>query len=127
MIILVLGGSGFLGSHVCDQLSDAGHKVRIFDCVESQWLRSNQEMIIGDILDEKTLLDAVEGCNAVYNFAAIADMEEALDKPIETVKVNVLGNVILPEACRKAKVKRYIYASTLYVFSRDGWFYLSSK
>ena len=127
MIILVLGGSGFLGSHVCDQLSDAGHKVRIFDCVESPWLRSNQEMIIGDILDEKTLLDAVEGCEAVYNFAAIADMEEALEKPIETVKVNVLGNVMLLESCRKAKVKRYIYASTLYVFSREGGFYRCSK
>ena len=127
MNILVLGGSGFLGSHVCDQLSEAGHNVRIFDCVESPWLRSDQQMILGDLLDEPTLFEAVEGCNAVFNFAAIADMEEALEKPIETVKVNVLGNIMLLEACRKAKVERYIYASTLYVFSRDGGFYRCSK
>ena len=113
MNILVLGGSGFLGSHVCDHLSEAGPNVRIFDCVESPWLRSDQEMILGDLLDEQTLLEAVEGCKAVYNFAAIADVDEALNKPIETVKVNVLGNVMLLEACRKAQVQRYIYASSV--------------
>jgi UDP-glucose 4-epimerase len=84
-------------------------------------------MIIGDILDEKALLEAVEGCKAVYNFAAIADMEEARGKPIETAKVNVLGNVKLLDSCRKAKVQRYIYASTLYVFSSEGGFYRCSK
>ena len=125
---VVVGGSGFIGAHVADQLSDAGHKVRIFDCVESPWLRPNQEMIVGDLLGESTtLLDALEGCNVVYNYAAVSDLDDALDKPIETAKVNVLGNVMLLEACRKAKVERYIYASTLYVFSRHGGFYRCSK
>ena len=48
MKIAVLGGSGFLGSHVCDQLYFAGHHVRVFDCVESPWLRKDQEMIVGE-------------------------------------------------------------------------------
>ena len=78
-------------------------------------------------MDETTLFDAVEGCNAVYNFAAIADIEKAMEKPIETAKVNVLGNVMLLEACRKAKVQRYIYASSVYVYSRHGGFYRCSK
>ena len=126
--VVVVGGSGFLGSHVCDQLSDIGHKVRIFDCVESPWLRPNQEMIVGDLLGESsTLLDALEGYNVVYNFAGVSDLDDALDKPFETTKVNVLGNVILLEACRKAKVQRYIYASSLYVYSREGGFYRCSK
>ena len=127
MNILVLGGSGFLGSHVCDQLSEAGHKVRIFDCVESSWLRPEQEMIVGDLLDEIILEKAIAGCDVVYNFAGLADLDEALEKPVETVKVNVLGNVMLLEACRKAQVQRYIYASTVYVYSRDGGFYRCSK
>ena len=119
--VVVVGGSGFLGSHVCDQLSDAGHKVRIFDCVESKWLRPDQDMIVGDLLGESTtLLDVIEGYNVVYNFAAVADLDDALDKPYETAKVNVLGNVMLLETCSKANVQRYIYASTLYVFSREG-------
>ena len=113
MKILVLGGSGFLGSHVCDQLSKAGHKVRIFDLMTSPWLCNDQEMMVGDMLDENTLAKAISGCEVVYNFAAISDLDEALSNPIKTTRINVLGNVILLEACRKANIQRYIYASTL--------------
>ena len=66
--------------------------MRIFDCVSSLWFRHDQEMIVCDLLDEKTLAKAISGCEVVYNFAAIADLNEALNKPIETVKINVLGN-----------------------------------
>jgi UDP-glucose 4-epimerase len=127
MKIAVIGGSGFLGSHVCDQLSQAGHEVTIFDRVKSEWLIAKQKMIVGDLQDEKILAKAISGCEVVYNFAAIADIDEALNKPIETAKINVLGNVMLLEACRKAGIQRYIYASTLYVYSRDGGFYRCSK
>ena len=127
MNILVLGGAGFLGSHVADQLILAGHDVRIFDREPSPWLHPDQEMIVGDLSDEYALEEAIKGCDAVYNFAAIADLDEALSKPIETARINVLGNVQVLEACRKARVQRYIYASTVYVYSRDGGFYRCSK
>ena len=127
MKIIVFGGAGFLGSHVCDQLSISGHKVRIFDRAESPWRRPDQEMIIGDLLDESRLVDAIEGCDVVYNFAAISDLDESLTKPIETVKINVLGNVLVLNACQQAEVQRYVYASTVYVYSRHGGFYRCSK
>jgi UDP-glucose 4-epimerase len=123
----VIGGAGFLGSHVGDALSDAGYAVRILDRVHSPWRRDGQLMICGDILDTDTLRRAVAGCDAVYNFAAIADLDEALAKPIETVRVNVLGNVHALDACREAGVGRYVYASTVYVNSREGGFYRCSK
>ncbi|MDB9938770.1 NAD(P)-dependent oxidoreductase [Candidatus Thioglobus sp.] len=125
--ICVIGGSGFLGSHVCDQLTEAGYKVLIYDRTISPWIRSDQTMILADILDETALSQAIEGCEAVFNFAAISDLNEAIDKPIETVKVNILGNVMVLEACRHHKVKRYVYASTVYVHSREGGFYRCSK
>jgi UDP-glucose 4-epimerase len=127
MKILVIGGSGFLGSYVCDNLSEDKHNVRVYDCVASPWLRPDQKMILGNVLDENLLQEAVAGCDAVYNFAALADLDEALKKPIETVRVNVLGNAMVLEACRKAQVQRYVYASTVYVYSRDGGFYRCSK
>lgn len=125
--VCVIGGAGFLGSHVCDQLSEVGYQVHIYDQQISPWRREGQIMIRADILDEQALEEAIADSDAVYNFAAIADLDEAIDKPLETVKINVLGNVMVLEACRRHGVKRYVYASTVYVHSREGGFYRCSK
>jgi UDP-glucose 4-epimerase len=126
-IATVVGGSGFLGSHVADQLSLAGYEVRIYDRVESAWKRPDQFMIVGDLLDAAALNAAVRGAEVVYNFAALADLNKARDRPAETVQVNILGNVNVLEACRLNSVKRFVYASTVYVYSREGGFYRCSK
>lgn len=127
MKVLVIGGSGFIGSHVADQLSEAGYEVTIYDHVESSWLRPDQRMQLGDLLDVKALEVAMEGCNVVYNFAALSDLNEALGRPVETVKINILGNVHALELAHRLSVRRYIYASTVYVYSRHGGFYRCSK
>ena len=127
LTVTVIGGAGFIGSHVADQLSEAGHKVRLYDRVVSPWKRPNQEMIIGDLLDSANLNKAIAGSSVVYNFAALADLSKALDQPLETVRVNILGNVGILEACRLNGVKRFVYASTVYVYSRQGGFYRCSK
>lgn len=127
MNITIFGGAGFLGSHVCDKLSDAGHKVTIVDLHPSPWLRPDQTMIIGNLLDEEAVDKAVTGADVVFNYAGIADIGEANRRPIDTARVNVLGNVILLEACRLAGVRRYIFASSLYVYGKSGGFYRCSK
>ena len=78
MKIAVLGGSGFIGSHVADMLSKRGHKVTIFDQKKSKWLRSDQKMYVGDILNSKNLENAIKGKDVIYHFAALADLEQAL-------------------------------------------------
>ena len=127
MNVLITGGSGFIGSHVADHLSEAGYKVFIYDIRKSSYLQDNQEMIVGDILDQKKVDETVKGANAVYNFAALANLNEAINQPVETVNVNLLGTVKILEACRKNKVERFIYASTVYVYSKEGGFYRCSK
>ncbi len=127
MKITVIGGSGFLGSHVADQLSISGHHVRIFDMKVSPWLRPDQEMIVGDLLNLEDIDKAIQDSDIVYHFAALADLNDAITKPIETVKINILGTVQVLELCRKYKIKRFIYASTVYVYSREGGFYRCSK
>ncbi len=127
MKVVVFGGSGFLGSHVADALTAAGHKVTIYDIKPSPYLQKSQKMVIGDILDEKRVLSVVKDAGVVYNFAGIADIGEASEHPLKTVKQNILGNTILLEACRKEAVKRFVFASSLYVYSKSGAFYRSTK
>ncbi|MBT6339331.1 MAG: NAD(P)-dependent oxidoreductase [Desulfobacula sp.] len=127
MNIIVFGGSGFLGSHVCDKLSDAGHIVTIFDIAGSKYLRDDQKMIVGDILNEQKVKQAVKGKDIVFNFAGIADIGDANNRPVDTVKYNILGNTILLEACCDSEVKRYVFASSAYVYSKSGGFYRCSK
>ena len=125
--VVVVGGSGFVGSHVADRLSEVGYQVTIFDLDESAWLRSDQTMVTGDILDGKKLNLTIAGATAVYNFAALADLNQAIDQPLKTVNTNIVGNINVMEACRLHDVKRFVYASTVYVHSREGGFYRCSK
>jgi UDP-glucose 4-epimerase len=125
--VCIIGGSGFLGSHVADALTLAGYKVCIYDQKVSPWLKDSQKMIVGDILDLKQLDTAIKGSQIVYNFAALADLNAVLNKPLDTVQINVLGNANVLEACRSNGVKRFFYASTVYVYSREGGFYRCSK
>ena len=125
--VIVVGGSGFIGSHVADCLSDTGYQVTIYDKIKSQWLRNDQKFIIGDVQDSEKLNQIIAGAEIVYNFAAIADLNQALKQPIKTININILGNLNVLEACRSNGVRRFIYASTIYVHSREGGFYRCSK
>ena len=125
--VVVVGGSGFIGSHVADRLSDVGYHVTIYDKIKSQWLRNDQKFIIGDVQDSEKLNQIIAGAEVVYNFAAISDLNQALKEPIKTININILGNLNVLEACRTNGVRRFIYASTIYVHSREGGFYRCSK
>ena len=124
---VVVGGSGFIGSHVADHLGDEGYQVTIYDKTQSQWLRNDQKIVIGDIQDSEKLNQTIVGAEVVYNFAALADLNQALEQPLKTVNINILGNLNVMEACHAHGVKRFIYASTVYVHSREGGFYRCSK
>lgn len=127
MKIAVVGGSGFLGSHVADALSERGHQVRLVDQRPSSYRRPHQEMVLGDIVVAEQMVRALDGCDMVYNFAGLTNLEEATTKPIETVQLNILGNASLLEAARAVRCRRFVYASTIYVYSELGGFYRCSK
>ena len=125
--VLVIGGSGFLGSHIADELSENGYTVSVFDNRRSPWLRKDQEMVIGNILDMDMLLGAIAGKEYVYHLAGVADIGEAAGNPQKTITTNIIGTTNVIEACLKHKVKRLLFASTVYVYSQQGSFYRVSK
>ncbi|MGB0681409.1 MAG: NAD-dependent epimerase/dehydratase family protein [Magnetovibrionaceae bacterium] len=124
---LVTGGSGFLGSHIVDSLAKRGLEVVVFDTKASDWLKPGCEMVEGSILDQGAILAAMDGCDVVYHLAAVADLDEAVQDPVRTAEVNIIGTVRVLEAARTLKLKRFAYASTVYVYSDSGSFYRTSK
>jgi len=125
--ILVIGGSGFMGSHTADELSNRGFNVTIFDLTKSPWLKSNQKMITGDILDSAALSEAMKDTQYVYHFAGIADIADSLEQPYKTIEMNVMGLTKALDLAVGLKIKQFIYASTMYVYSNHGSFYRASK
>ena len=101
--VVVTGGSGFLGSHVADELSKRGHDVTIFDKKKSKWIRSDQKMYLGNILNPKDFESVIKYADVVFHFAALADLSHALKEPINTVRVNILGTVLALELCCNIK------------------------
>ena len=112
--VLVFGGSGFMGSHLCDILTDQGYNVTIFDKKKSEFLKKKQKMIIGNILDVDKVRNAIKGSKFVYNFAGISDIEYSNNNLIETINQNILSNSILLEESLNQKVNRFIFASSLW-------------
>jgi UDP-glucose 4-epimerase len=125
--VVVLGGSGFLGSHLADVLAEAGYAVSIFDVCPSPWLRPDQEMVVGDIRNEEALRGCISGARYVYHLAGIADIGQAARSPQTVVEHNIIGSTAVLESCLHAEVERVLFASTLYVYSKQGSFYRVSK
>lgn len=124
---VVTGGSGFLGSHIADELMERGYGVTVFDRTASPYLREGQAMVVGDILSVEDVRRAVEGAEYVFHLAGFSDLNAARTQPLATVRLNVEGTVNLLEASRRAGVRRFVFASTVYVYSREGGFYRVSK
>ena len=124
---IVFGGSGFIGSHVADLLSKSNYNVTIYDRVKSNYLRKDQKMIIGDINDLKKINKITKNIDVIYHFAGIADIYEANENPLLAVEKNILGTVCLLESAVKNNVKRFIFASSIYVFSEQGGIYRTTK
>lgn len=128
MKAIVFGGSGFLGSHVADTLTEKGHEVLIYDRQESPYLISGrQQMILGDILDSDGVEKAVEGCDVVYDYAGLASLDNASTRPVDSVMLNVVGTCNIMDACVACGVRRFVYASSFYANSDKGGFYRCSK
>ncbi|WP_323651229.1 NAD-dependent epimerase/dehydratase family protein [Aliarcobacter butzleri] len=126
--VVVFGGSGFLGSYVADELANRGYSVTIADINQSKYLKSNQKFIQIDINDLEKLKNIVKNASIVYNFVAIANIEDAIHDPIKSMMINTIGNLNILEACKSAGcIERFVYASSAYASSKDGSFYGISK
>lgn len=126
MNILVTGGSGFIGSHVVDKLIEAGYKVRVLDLKELSH-RADIDFLRGDITSRKDLKRSLIDIDIVYHIAAFSNIDLVKANPLITIEQNILGTAYLLEECRGKGIRRFIFASSVYVYEEGGHLYTTSK
>lgn len=126
MRILVTGGSGFIGSYVVDKLIEAGHEVRVLDLKEPHRLET-VEFLKGNIISQEDVHRSLTGIEVVYHLAAFSNIDLVKSQPLTTLECNIMGTAYLLEECRKRTVKRFILASSVYVYSGQGHLYTTAK
>jgi UDP-N-acetylglucosamine 4-epimerase len=121
---LVSGGSGFIGSHVCDALIEAGHRVRAMDNLATSkreniaHLEGNERFTFmpGDIRVLADCQAAVRGVDIVIHLAALGSVPRSIADPIASHETNLSGFLHMIEAARIEGVQRFVYASSSSVY-----------
>ncbi|EDP46722.1 UDP-glucose 4-epimerase GalE [Rickettsiella grylli] len=127
-VILVTGGTGFIGSHVCVAFANAGYNIVILDNLRNSYFevvdrlecicKFRLKFIEGDILDSN-LLDHIffeNNISAVIHLAGLKAVSESIKNPLKCYNNNVEGTLTLINAMRKSNVKKLIFSSSAAVY-----------
>ncbi len=130
MKVLVIGGAGFIGSHVVDELAGQGHHVVVYDNFSTGFRRHLDQalktgllkIIEGDILDLPRLKSALQGVSTVFHFAANADVRGGMVNTQIDVEQNILGTHRVLEAMRTQSVSEIVFTSSATVYGEPDRF-----
>lgn len=123
-VFLVTGGAGFIGSNLCEALTDMGYQVRCLDNLSTgkqenvdMFLdRENYTFIKGDIRELDTCMEACKGVDYVLNQAAWGSVPRSIEMPLLYEEINIRGTLNMMEAARQNGVKKFVYASSSSVY-----------
>lgn len=123
-VFLVTGGAGFIGSNLCEALTDMGYQVRCLDNlstgkqenVDMLMDRPNYTFIKGDIRDLDTCMEVCKGVDYVLNQAAWGSVPRSIEMPLLYEEINIRGTLNMMEAARQNGVKKFVFASSSSVY-----------
>ncbi|QOE07253.1 NAD-dependent epimerase/dehydratase family protein [Pseudomonas asiatica] len=124
--ILITGGAGFIGSHLCDALLEKGYAVRILDDFSTGQRGNLQvdhprlELVEGDVADAELVTQVTAGCSAVVHLAAVASVQASVEDPVRTHQSNFIGTLNVCEAMRVHGLRRVLFASSAAVYGNNG-------
>ena len=113
--VAVTGGAGFIGSHVVDRMVAAGHRVTVLDVRPPH--REDVAFTMVDIDDVDGLVAALAGTDVVLHLAGVSNVNDAFDRPLDTVAINIAGTANVWEAARRNHLQRAVLASTVWVYA----------
>ena len=124
MKVLVTGGAGFIGSHLCETLSNLGMEVTSLDNLSTGTLEnvsqlSSVKFLTGDITNKVLVDELVQISDLVFHLAAAVGVRTILTKPIESIQTNFLGSEIVLSACSKYD-RRLVIASTSEIYGKNS-------
>lgn len=128
--VLVVGGAGYIGSHVTKALRDSGHHPTVFDNLSTGSrtnLLPNIPFIHGDLLIPDTLLPAVTGMDAVIHLAALKAAGESMNKPEIYSVHNITGTINLLNAVSAAQTPYFVFSSTAAVYGEPQYLPMDEK
>lgn len=117
--VLVTGGAGFIGGHVCDALIAAGDHVVVLDDLSGgarEHVPMGAELIVGDIRDPAVVDRAAAGVDAVLHIAGQASIRLSFNDPTADLSVNTLGTIHVLQSCLKHRIPRLIFASSMTIY-----------
>lgn len=119
MKIVVVGGAGFLGSHINKKLIEAGHEVKVLDNLSRgrrELVDERAKFIQVDLSDQEATAKELLGFEAVIHLASYIIVPESIEKAVEYTENNVVNTVKLLEAMRTAEVKKIVFSSSATVY-----------
>jgi UDP-glucose-4-epimerase GalE len=122
VIVLVIGGAGYIGSHTARALKRAGHQVIVFDNLSTghEFLAAGFQLVKGDVLDGAGLKRVLAGVDAIMHFAASAFVGESVVNPRKYFHNNVEGGLSLLNSAIEVGVKKIIFSSTCAVYGEPA-------
>ncbi len=119
MRIIVIGGAGYIGSHVARAFLDAGHEVTVYDNLSSgleENLFPEAAFVRGDVLDKDALRAAVRGQDAVAHLAALKAVGESMEDPARYAENNISGSINILDAMARGGCRRIVFSSSATVY-----------
>lgn len=117
--VLVTGGAGFVGHHLCARLLGMGCEVNVIDDLSTGYVENLAEGVRffeGDIRDRKLLKESIGGCDTVFHLAARVELQKSIEDPMDCFDVNVSGTSQVIKACLGEKKRRLVFASSCAVY-----------
>jgi UDP-glucose 4-epimerase len=119
-VVLITGGAGFIGSHLCEGLLQQNYSVRVLDDLsvgKRENVPSECEFIEGSILDSAVVNSAVQGVTHICHEAARVTIRGSMEKFYEDAETNLMGTLLLLKSAGNSGVQRFIYASSMAVYA----------
>jgi len=110
--IIVTGGAGFLGKHLCRALSEAGHQIKVID------LKENPEFptVIADVRNQVRMIEEINNAHLVFHLASLIEAGESVKNPQKFIDYNINGTLSILEAMKQNNIKNFIFSSSAAIY-----------